>query len=159
MKSRKEVEAEVRSWGFSHVFTWTDGANARKRPTRGLFLVTQIDNWFCLLQDYPPHSHAGLTTHVILSGQLTIAYPQDGDAEQRKKKTTYGVGDRIDVDAGRVHEVWMGEEGCTYVIGEWNCQDFEARLLERTQAMTGTKGTDTVANSISFGHGDAVFKQ
>jgi hypothetical protein len=70
------------------------------------------------LQDYPPHSHAGLTTHVILSGQLTIAYPEDGDAEQRKKKTTYGVGDRIDVDAGRVHEVWMGGEGCTYVIGE-----------------------------------------
>lgn len=71
-----------------------------------------------LSQDYPPHSHAGLTTHVILSGQLTIAYPRDGDVEQRKKKTTYGVGDRIDVDARRVHEVWMGEEGCTYVIGE-----------------------------------------
>lgn len=24
-KSRKEAEAEVRSWGFKHVFTWTDG--------------------------------------------------------------------------------------------------------------------------------------
>ncbi|KAI1479778.1 hypothetical protein F4774DRAFT_380966 [Daldinia eschscholtzii] len=24
-KSRKDYEAEVRSWGFSHVFTWTDG--------------------------------------------------------------------------------------------------------------------------------------
>ncbi len=68
--------------------------------------------------DYPPHSHANLTTHVILSGRLTIAYPRDGDAEQREKRTTYGVGDRIDVDAGRVHEVWIGEEGCTYVIGE-----------------------------------------
>jgi hypothetical protein len=71
-----------------------------------------------LVPDYPPHSHAGLTTHVILKGQLTIAYPQDGDAQHRKKKTTYGVGDRIDVDAGRVHEVWIGGEGCTYVIGE-----------------------------------------
>ncbi len=68
--------------------------------------------------DYSPHSHAGLTTHVILSGQLTIAYPRDGDAEQAEKRTTYGVGDRIDVDAGRVHEVWIGEGGCTYVIGE-----------------------------------------
>ncbi|KAL2126902.1 hypothetical protein VTI74DRAFT_11645 [Chaetomium olivicolor] len=96
MKSRKEVEAEVRSWGFSHVFTWDDGPNAY----------------------YPPHSHSGLTTHVILKGQLTIAYPQETDPEQRKKKTTYGVGDRIDVDAGRFHEVWMGPEGCTYVIGE-----------------------------------------
>ena len=68
--------------------------------------------------DYAPHSHANLTTHVILSGQLTIAYPQDADAEQTEQRTTYGVGDRIDVDAGRVHEVWIGEGGCTYVIGE-----------------------------------------
>jgi len=29
MKSQKEAEAKVRSWGFSNVFTWTDGANAR----------------------------------------------------------------------------------------------------------------------------------
>lgn len=70
------------------------------------------------IKDYPPHSHAGLTTHVILRGQLTIAYPEDEDPEQRSRKTTYGVGDRIDVEAGRVHEVWMGAEGCTYVIGE-----------------------------------------
>jgi len=28
------------------------------------------------------------------------------------------VGDRIDVEAGRVHEVRIGSEGCTYVIGE-----------------------------------------
>ncbi|KAH6630276.1 hypothetical protein B0J18DRAFT_463150 [Chaetomium sp. MPI-SDFR-AT-0129] len=96
MKTEVEVEAQVRSWGFSHVFTWTDSASAY----------------------YPPHSHSSLTTHVILRGQLTIAYPEDGDAEQRKVRTTYGVGDRVDVDAGRVHEVWMGGEGCTYVIGE-----------------------------------------
>ena len=30
MKSQKEAEAEVRSWGFSNVFTWTDGPNARE---------------------------------------------------------------------------------------------------------------------------------
>lgn len=63
--------------------------------------------------DYPPHSHAGLTTHVILRGQLTIAYPEEGGG-----RTTHGVGDRVDVAAGQVHEVWIGEEGCTYVIGE-----------------------------------------
>ncbi|CAJ2504345.1 Uu.00g117390.m01.CDS01 [Anthostomella pinea] len=91
-KTRKDHEAEVRSWGFSHVFTWTDGPDAH----------------------YRPHSHAGLTTHLILNGQLTIMYPKDADPE----KQTYSVGDRIDVDAGRVHEVWMGKEGCTYVIGE-----------------------------------------
>ena len=63
---------------------------------------------------YSPHSHRGLTTHLILRGALTITYPGDDKPE----KTTHGVGDRIDVAAGRVHEVWMGKDGCTYVIGE-----------------------------------------
>lgn len=63
---------------------------------------------------YPPHSHQSLTTHLILRGTLTITYPNEPDSE----KNTYGVGDRIDVDAGRVHEVWMGPEGCQYIIGE-----------------------------------------
>ncbi|ROW10115.1 hypothetical protein VMCG_01819 [Cytospora schulzeri] len=91
-KSRREHEAEVRSWGFNHVFTWSDGPHAH----------------------YSPHSHAGLTTHLILSGQLIITYPKD----ENPTKETFGVGDRLDVDAGRLHEVWMGKEGCTYVIGE-----------------------------------------
>ncbi|KAI0475945.1 hypothetical protein GGR56DRAFT_674456 [Xylariaceae sp. FL0804] len=69
-RSRSDHEAEVRSWGFDHVFTWTDG----------------------------PHS--GLTTHLVLDGQLTITYPRDA----RPEKTTYSVGDRVDVAAGRVHE-------------------------------------------------------
>lgn len=63
---------------------------------------------------YPPHQHAGLTTHLILQGALTMTYPK----EEKAHKTVYGIGDRIDVEAGRVHEVWIGEEGCTYVIGE-----------------------------------------
>jgi hypothetical protein len=28
-----------------------------------------------------------------------------------------GPGDRVDVDAGDVHEVWVWSEGCTFVIG------------------------------------------
>ncbi|KAK4452881.1 hypothetical protein QBC34DRAFT_376859 [Podospora aff. communis PSN243] len=94
VQSRKDAEAEVRSWGFRHVFTWTDGPGAH----------------------YPPHSHSSITTHLILSGKLTIMYPDDPG--ESKTKTAYTVGDRIDVAAGRVHEVWMGDEGCTYVIGE-----------------------------------------
>ena len=65
---------------------------------------------------YQPHSHAGLTTHLILRGQLTIAYPDD--PVDAKTKTTYGIGDRLDVPSGTSHEVWIGPEGCTYVIGE-----------------------------------------
>ncbi|KAF2750749.1 hypothetical protein M011DRAFT_395671 [Sporormia fimetaria CBS 119925] len=91
-KSRREAEQEVRSWGFANVFTWTDGPNAH----------------------YPPHKHRGLTTHLILKGQLTITYPEDAEP----KKETFGPGARLDVDANRSHEVWMGDEGCTYVIGE-----------------------------------------
>lgn len=63
---------------------------------------------------YSPHAHRGLTTHLILKGQLTITFPKDGTPE----KKTYGVGDRIDVEADRIHEVWIGDEGCTYIIGE-----------------------------------------
>ncbi|KAF2634694.1 hypothetical protein P280DRAFT_463190 [Massarina eburnea CBS 473.64] len=92
MAQRKDAEKEVRSWGFGHVFAWSDGPNAY----------------------YPPHRHSRLTTHLILNGQLTITYPND----KEPKKETFGPGARIDVDAKRLHEVWMGDEGCTYVIGE-----------------------------------------
>lgn len=56
---------------------------------------------------YAPHSHAGLTTHLIRRGSLTITYPKDVNPT----KQTFSVGARIDVPAGKVHEVWMGEEG------------------------------------------------
>ncbi|MCJ1276926.1 hypothetical protein MMC21_004733 [Puttea exsequens] len=89
---RKDTESLVRFWGFPTVFTWTDGPNAH----------------------YPPHSHSGLTTHLIRRGELTITYPDD----ERPAKQTFGMGDRVDVEAGRRHEVWMGKGGCEYVIGE-----------------------------------------
>lgn len=63
---------------------------------------------------YTPHSHQGLTTHLIVDGELTITYPED----KTPTKTTHAVGDRVDVAASRVHEVWVGPKGCTYVIGE-----------------------------------------
>lgn len=63
---------------------------------------------------YPPHTHSGLTTHLILHGELTVTYPDDNVP----KKETFGPGSWLDVDANRRHEVWMGKEGCTYVIGE-----------------------------------------
>lgn len=68
----------------------------------------------CRNSHYPPHSHSGLTTHLIIDGEMTLWYPNEAD----RKKTTYGVGSRVDVEAGRVHEVWIGSQGCTYVIGE-----------------------------------------
>ncbi|KAI0096785.1 hypothetical protein GGR51DRAFT_542609 [Nemania sp. FL0031] len=63
---------------------------------------------------YSPHSHECLTTHLIVEGQLTITYPKD----DHPSKTTYTAGARVDVDARRVHEVWIGPQGCTMVIGD-----------------------------------------
>ncbi|KAI9779180.1 MAG: hypothetical protein M1816_003659 [Peltula sp. TS41687] len=91
-QQQREAEERVRSWGFQHVFTWTDGPNAH----------------------YPPHRHENITTHLILRGNLTITYPEDTSP----RKETFAQGARIHVDAGRLHEVWMGDDGCSYVIGE-----------------------------------------
>lgn len=81
-------------------------------------LIVSMSTLFMLREDsnahYPPHKHSGKTTHLILDGSLTMRYPNDADA----KKETLGVGERWDVDAKKVHEVWVGPEGCTYVIGE-----------------------------------------
>ncbi|KAK7209811.1 hypothetical protein V2G26_016989 [Clonostachys chloroleuca] len=87
-----QEENQVRAWGFHHVFTWSDGPGFH----------------------YAPHSHASLTTHLIVAGELTLWYPN----ETSQQRVTYGPGSRVDVEAGRVHEVWVGDEGCTYVIGE-----------------------------------------
>ena len=45
---------------------------------------------------------------------MTICFPE----ETPEKKEKFGVGDWVDVGKGVVHEVWMGPEGCEYVIGE-----------------------------------------
>ncbi|BDD63483.1 hypothetical protein MAP00_008367 [Monascus purpureus] len=96
--SRAESERLVESWGFSHVFTWTDGRNAY----------------------YAPHRHSNVTTHLILRGSMTITYPEDNKTlyNGEIRKETHGVGARIDVPAGKLHEVWIGKDGCEYVIGE-----------------------------------------
>ncbi|KAJ3997766.1 hypothetical protein F5050DRAFT_1363331 [Lentinula boryana] len=92
MLSQSQAEANVQAWGFQNVFTWTDRPNAH----------------------YPPHSHATRTTHLILQGEFIITYPKDTNP----MKETFGSGSRIDVNADRIHEVWIGEQGCTYVVGE-----------------------------------------
>lgn len=120
MTARQEAESWVRSWGFSHVFTWIDGpyvslsasippSHILPSPHPPTKLIVLISN-----AHYSLHSHRGLTTHLVLRGALTIAFPNDPNLG----KNTYGVGDRIDVEAGSMHEVWMGDDGCEYVIGE-----------------------------------------
>jgi hypothetical protein len=81
---REQLEAE----GFSHTFVWQDGADAF----------------------YPDHTHAGLTAHIILDGEMTLR--MNGEAR------SYGAGDRCDVPAGAVHSARMGKSGCRYLVGE-----------------------------------------
>jgi len=81
---RKQLTAE----GFSHIFVWHDGPGA------------------C----YPDHTHAGLTAHIILNGEMTLTT----NAGSR----TYHVGDHCDVPGGAVHSARMGPRGCRYLVGE-----------------------------------------
>jgi mannose-6-phosphate isomerase-like protein (cupin superfamily) len=81
---QKQLEAE----GFTHTFVWQDGPKAF----------------------YPDHTHAGLTAHIILDGEMTLAI--DG------KSQTYRAGERCDVPAGAVHSARMSPSGCRYFVGE-----------------------------------------
>ncbi|HTZ99627.1 MAG TPA: cupin domain-containing protein [Candidatus Aquilonibacter sp.] len=81
---RKQLEAE----GFVDAFVWQDGPGAF----------------------YPDHTHAGLTAHIILDGEMTLTMA----GESR----TYRAGDRCDVPAGAVHSARMGGRGCRYLVGE-----------------------------------------
>ena len=81
---RKQLEAE----GFSHTFVSQDGPNAL----------------------YADHTHAGLTAHIILDGEMALT--MNGQSQ------TYHIGERCDVPAGAVHSARMGATGCRYLVGE-----------------------------------------
>ena len=84
----KQLAGSLRQEGFAHTYVWQDGPNA----------------------SYPDHRHATETTHIILSGEMTLT--MDG------RSHTYRAGERCDVPAGAVHSARMGAGGCRYLIGE-----------------------------------------
>jgi mannose-6-phosphate isomerase-like protein (cupin superfamily) len=83
-ESRKQLSAE----GFVRTHVWQDGPQAH----------------------YSDHTHADLTAHIILDGEMTLT--MDG------KSQTFYLGDRCDVPAGAVHSAKMGPSGCRYLVGE-----------------------------------------
>jgi mannose-6-phosphate isomerase-like protein (cupin superfamily) len=83
-----ELRKGLESAGFSHIYVWQDGPHAH----------------------YPDHTHAALTAHVILDGEMTLT--MGGESK------TYHVGDRCDVPPGAVHSARMGPRGCRYLVGE-----------------------------------------
>ena len=84
----RELESQLRSEGFAQTFVWQDGPDAF----------------------YPDHTHAGLTAHIILDGEMTVT--MIGAAQ------TYRAGDRFDVPSGAIHSARMGPHGCRYLVGE-----------------------------------------
>ncbi len=86
--SEAELRKQLVSEGFQDTYVWQDGPQAF----------------------YSDHTHAGLTAHIILDGEMTLT--MDG------KSQTFRVGDRCDVPAGAVHSAKMGPKGCRYLVGE-----------------------------------------
>jgi mannose-6-phosphate isomerase-like protein (cupin superfamily) len=83
-----QLAEQLRREGFTRTYVWQDGAHAQ----------------------YPDHTHAMETAHIILSGEMTLTA---GDRTQ-----TYRATQRCDVPAGAVHSAKMGSLGCRYLIGE-----------------------------------------
>jgi quercetin dioxygenase-like cupin family protein len=81
---RKQLETE----GFLDIIVWEDRPGAH----------------------YPDHTHEGLTAHIVLEGEITLAV--NGTSR------TFRAGERCDVPAGATHSAFVGPQGCRYVIGE-----------------------------------------
>jgi quercetin dioxygenase-like cupin family protein len=84
----KALAGELAKEGFSRTYVWQDAAGAQ----------------------YPDHTHATETAHIILGGEMTLT--MNGRSQK------YRVGERCDVPAGAVHSAQMGPKGCRYLIGE-----------------------------------------
>jgi quercetin dioxygenase-like cupin family protein len=83
-----QLEKQLHSEGFRHIYIWEDGPDRR----------------------YADHTHPVETAHIILEGEMTLT--MDG------RSTRYRAGERCDVPAGTVHAARMGPAGCRYLIGE-----------------------------------------
>ena len=84
----RNLAEQLRRDGFGHTYIWQDGPDVQ----------------------YPDHTHAQETAHIILSGEMTLT--------MAGKTQTYRAGERCDVPAGAVHSARMGPRGCRYLIGE-----------------------------------------
>jgi quercetin dioxygenase-like cupin family protein len=74
--------------GFPHIYEWHDEPGV----------------------EYPAHAHKGAVSMYILEGSLTFWF---GVEEQILKE-----GDRFDVPVGKEHTAKVGEQGCTFLVGE-----------------------------------------
>ena len=86
--NEKEWIKKLKEEGFNNLFIWTDKPH----------------------EYYMPHKHNQLSAHVIIEGGMTVK-------TKRKGKMVLKEGDRFDVLSGEAHEVWIGKDGCKYIVG------------------------------------------
>jgi quercetin dioxygenase-like cupin family protein len=60
--------------------------------------------------DYPSHAHKGAVAMYILDGGLTFWFGEE--------IVVLKEGDRFDVPVGKEHMAKVGENGCTFLVGE-----------------------------------------
>ncbi|NIP29999.1 MAG: hypothetical protein GTO02_07255 [Candidatus Dadabacteria bacterium] len=78
----------LKNEGFTNIFIHSDPPNAY----------------------YDDHTHSKITAHIVLKGEITL--------NLESISTTYKPYSRFDVPAGQVHSANIGNDGCTYIIGE-----------------------------------------
>lgn len=74
--------------GFLHIYEWRDEPGV----------------------EYPAHAHNGAVSMYILDGGLTLRFGEE--------LVILKQGERFDVPVGKEHVAKVGEEGCTFLVGE-----------------------------------------
>ncbi len=74
--------------GFPHIYEWHDEAGT----------------------EYQAHAHKGAVSMYILDGGLTFRFGQE--------EKILNKGDWFDVPIGKEHTAKVGEQGCTFLVGE-----------------------------------------
>lgn len=85
---KEALKKELEAKGFPHIYEWHDEAGT----------------------DYPAHMHKGEVSMYILDGGLTFWFEDE--------TVVLFVGDYFDVSVGKEHVAKVGDDGCTFLVGE-----------------------------------------
>ncbi len=86
--NNESIKDELIVEGFAHVYEWTDEPNT----------------------EYLEHAHKGRVSFYITKGSILMIL--DG------VHTIIRQGDRFDVPIGIPHTAKVGDDGCTFIVGE-----------------------------------------
>ncbi len=84
----ESIKEKLSNEGFHHIYEWTDKPDTK----------------------YPEHSHKGKVSFYIVKGSILMNI--DGI------HTTIRQGEHLDVPVGVSHTAKVGNDGCTFVVGE-----------------------------------------